>query len=218
MHNRPLFHPEVNIMLLIFSCTEYVFGLLVCLLNHLLFISWIIVCPLSAYYILYFPLFAILVFSSVFYPWIHPSMLKISGPTPVALSRHSPRTCNRLERSLARKIVSNMLWKHAELTDEAVDWFCKLKTAMEILAAAVPSKDIALFATLDADDTCLECILDDVTDFNRTIKDSFSNANDDHLMSMLESAATFMEAKENSIATAWRDLSFLVLVQPLSQL
>ena len=72
-------------------------------------------------------------------------------------------TCKRLERSLAQKIVYNMLWKLAELTDEAVDWFWKLKAAMEILAAAVPNKDIALFATLNANDACLECILDDVT-------------------------------------------------------
>ena len=44
MHNRPLFHPEVNIMLLIFSCTDFVFGLLVWWLCHLLFLSWDIVC------------------------------------------------------------------------------------------------------------------------------------------------------------------------------
>ena len=86
---------------------------------------------------------------------------------------------------------------------------------MEILAAAVPSKAIALFATLNANDACLKCILDDVTAFTRTINDSFS---DDHLISILDSAATFLEAIENSIATAQIDLSFLVLVQPLSQL
>ena len=63
-------------------------------------------------------------------------------------------------------------------------WFWKHMTAIEILAAA-----IALFA---ANDTCLEWILDDVIAFTRTIKDNFSNANDDHLMSILDSAATFM--------------------------
>ena len=103
-----------------------------------------------------------------------------------------------------------MLWKLAELTDEAVDWFWKLKAAMEILAAAVPSKAITLFAALNADDACLQYILDDVTAFTRTISD----VNDEYLMSILESAATFIEAIENCIATAQIDLSFLVLVQP----
>ena len=63
-------------------------------------------------------------------------------------------TCKWLERSFAQKIVSNMLWKLAELTGEAVDQYWKLETAMEILAtAAVPSKAIALLTTLDTDDT-----------------------------------------------------------------
>ena len=159
----------------------------------------------SAYYILYFHhlqywsyllSIALLTFfhpiqhwsSLVSYPWIPPSMLKTSGP---ALRSAFSRTCNRLERSLAWKIVSNTLWKHAELTDEAVDQFRMLKTAMEILAAA-----------LNADYACLESILDDVAALTRTIKDSCSDANDDHLMSILDSAATFMEAIENSTATA----------------
>ena len=71
---------------------------------------------------------------------------------------------------------------------------------MEILTGAVPA--IALFSTLNADDACLESILDDVAAFTRTIKDSFGNANDDCLMSILDCATTFMEAIVNSIATA----------------
>ena len=63
-HNRPLFHPEVNIMLLIFSSTNCFFGLLVWWLCHLLFLSWIIVCPLFCISH-YLPCFAILDFSSI---------------------------------------------------------------------------------------------------------------------------------------------------------
>ena len=164
-------------MLLIFSCTDYVFGLLVWWLCHLFFLSWIIVCPLFciSHLLPLLPPFATLVFSSVHNiidlfstlfnigllfcllsmdSFIHP-MLKTSGQAPVVL-----KSCNRLERFLAQKIVSNPLWKLAELTDEAVDWLRKLKTAIEILASALPNKAIALFAAFNAYDTCLECILD----------------------------------------------------------
>ena len=122
-------------------------------------------------------------------------MLKTSGPSTLCLKSAISQTFNRLERSLAQNIVSNILWKLAELTDEAVSGFWKLKSAMEIIAAAAPSKTISQFAAINANDACLECILDDVTAITRTIKDSISYANDDHL-----SAATFMEAIENSIA------------------
>ena len=63
-HNRPLFHPGLNIMLLIFSFTNCVFGLHVWWLCHLLFLSWIIVCPLICISH-YLPCFAMLDFSSV---------------------------------------------------------------------------------------------------------------------------------------------------------
>ena len=94
-----------------------------------------------------------------------------------------------------------MLWKLAELTDETVDQSWKLKSAMEILADAVPSEAIALFTALDANDAHLESIPDDVTALTRTIKDSFENANDDHLASILDRATTFMEATQDNIAT-----------------
>ena len=124
----------------------------------------IIVCPLFCLSHLLLPPFAILVLSSVhsiidhYFPpyakFAFSCLLSMDSSINVENLRAKTlcfksafsQTCNRLERYLAQKIVSNKLWKLAELTDEAVDWFCKFKTAMEILAAAVPSKDIALFA------------------------------------------------------------------------
>ena len=103
-----------------------------------------------------------MVLSSVYYPWIH-STIDVENLRASTHYFKSPfsQTCNRLERSLSWMIVSNMLWKLAELTDEAINQFWKLDTAMEILDAAVPGKAIALFATLNADDTHLESTLDD---------------------------------------------------------
>ena len=151
--NRPFFHPEVNIMLLIFSSTDCVFGLLVWWLCHLLFLSWIIVCPLSAYFFPY-PLqywsyllsIALLTFFPPTAKMVFSSLLSMDSSINVENLRVNTLcfksafswTCNGLERSLTQKIVSNMLWKLAELTDEALDRFWKLKTATEILAA-VPS-------------------------------------------------------------------------------
>ena len=157
-HNRPLFHPEVNFMLLIFSSTDYVFCLLfvfwLCVSLVVFFMNHCLSSLLHILYLYFHPLqywisllsITLLTFSSnlckngaLFYPchilastqitWHSQHSMTIGSALSATLkdsqdilgfpiivenqraSTHffkSPFswTCNRLERSLARKIVS----------------------------------------------------------------------------------------------------------------
>ena len=156
-------------MLLIFSSTDFVFCLLIVsfvfsftnlsfhvlssayqilylYFHHLQYWTYL----LSIAFLIFFPPYEIFVFSSVYYPWIHSTIdVENLRASTQGIKLAFSQTCNRLERSFAWKIVSNILWMFDKLTDEAIDQFWKLETALlvEILAAAVPSEAIALHSS-----------------------------------------------------------------------